>query len=164
MARPSEPTLSWPIDAVVIEMKPLYSLFECSDLIVIAGRADECPFYGDVLGAQCQSRPEPRRYRRYYATLSGFHSSAAIRSLDNLSSGGRLMAASQEMTRCGLVAAGLMIALCASNTPLWAQATPVTFDVQSVQNGRWSDPKTWSAKRIPTAGDFVPIRPRHEVI
>ena len=59
----------------------------------------------------------------------------------------------------------LMLAstLCCSCLPLWAWCSPVTFTVQSVGNGKWSDPSTWSTKRLPRAGDYVQIRPGHRI-
>jgi hypothetical protein len=44
-----------------------------------------------------------------------------------------------------------------------AEASPVQFTVQSTQNGRWSNPNTWSGQRVPKAGDYVQIRPGHQV-
>src|SRR5688572_29720133 len=31
----------------------------------------------------------------------------------------------------------------------------IHFDVKSVSDGNWSDPKTWAAQRVPKAGDRV---------
>src|SRR5262245_44512614 len=78
-------------------------------------------------------------------------------------SGGTPMVPSQGKGLRGLIAAGLLSALWVLSTPLCSRAAPVAFTVQSVQNGGWSDPKTWSAQRLPKAGDYVQIRPGHQV-
>ncbi len=46
-----------------------------------------------------------------------------------------------------------------------AHAAPlVEFNLRSARAGKWSDPKTWSEKRVPRAGDNVQVRTGHAVI
>jgi hypothetical protein len=53
----------------------------------------------------------------------------------------------------------------AAPTPAWPQAVPnVVFTVRSSHSGRWSDPNTWSGRRIPKSGDYVQIRTGHSVL
>ena len=39
-----------------------------------------------------------------------------------------------------------------------AQSKVVSFNLRSARSGNWSDPNTWTEKRIPHAGDCVQIR------
>src|SRR5579883_2359740 len=43
-------------------------------------------------------------------------------------------------------------------------APPVQFSERSVHSGKWSDPATWSGRRVPAAGDRVQIRAGDHVV
>src|SRR5262245_32115235 len=57
----------------------------------------------------------------------------------------------------------LGFALVVCGLPLPAQAAGVQFTVRSAQSGKWSDPATWTPKRVPATGDLVQVRPGHRV-
>lgn len=45
-----------------------------------------------------------------------------------------------------------------------ARGAGVTFNARSAASGAWSDAATWEDGRMPQAGDFVQVRPGHEVV
>ena len=49
-------------------------------------------------------------------------------------------------------------------TAAYGQGRPVVFDLRSVRSGRWSDPCSWSAQRMPRAGDRVQVRARDKIV
>lgn len=60
------------------------------------------------------------------------------------------------------IAFAALLVLAASRSS--AQGGPVTFNCRSVRSGVWSDPGTWSSKRLPKAGDYVQVRAGHRVL
>jgi hypothetical protein len=59
---------------------------------------------------------------------------------------------------------GMASLACLLSTGAGVQGKEVEFHVRSAQSGKWSDPNTWTAKRLPAGGDFVQIRPGHQII
>lgn len=55
------------------------------------------------------------------------------------------------------------VSLLASMASACAAAPMVSFDARSVRNGNWSDPDTWTDRRVPRAGGNVQIRSGHVV-
>lgn len=57
----------------------------------------------------------------------------------------------------------LLVSLAAISARSWAEGGHVHFTCRSARSGNWSDPATWSSKRVPKAGDFVQVRAGHRV-
>ncbi len=45
-----------------------------------------------------------------------------------------------------------------------AEVRPVVFTVRTAHSGRWSDPNTWTERRVPASGDCVQVRTGHTVV
>lgn len=61
------------------------------------------------------------------------------------------------------VSAGLFVIVFASVGTVLLFSSMAASSVNSVKNGRWSDPSTWSNNTVPAAGDTVTIQPSHTV-
>src|SRR5688572_10613517 len=61
------------------------------------------------------------------------------------------------------IRATLLMAFCLSWFPCAAHGATVAFTIRSAQSGKWSDPATWSPRRVPKMGDLVQVRPGHAV-